>query len=94
MRDVSRIFCLLVVFMTPIFAQTRIDAINTNFRWLGPDEGIQDHASKRKMLGIAMAYETLARRAELLAARERPAETNEKPDCVRYDDPPGGDNVG
>jgi hypothetical protein len=43
-------------------------------------EGIQDHASKRTMLGIAMAYETLARRADLLAARERPAETDEKPD--------------
>ena len=31
---------LIIVFAAPISAQTRIDAINTNFRWLGPDDKI------------------------------------------------------
>jgi hypothetical protein len=52
-------------------------------------DGMRDRASKRTMLGIAMAYETLARRADLLAAGERSAETDEKRDGVRHDDPPG-----
>ena len=56
-------------------------------------DGMRDHASKRTMRGIAMAYETLARRADLLAAQERSAETNEKPDCVRHDDPPDGGGI-
>ena len=38
-------------------------------------DGMRDRASRRTMLGIAMAYETLARRADLLAAGERSAET-------------------
>jgi hypothetical protein len=48
-------------------------------------DGMRDRASKRTMLGIAMAYETLARRADLRAAGERSAETEEKPDGVRHD---------
>jgi len=52
-------------------------------------DGMRDHASKRTMLGIAMAYETLARRADLPAGRQRSAETDEEPDCVRHDVPPG-----
>jgi hypothetical protein len=43
-------------------------------------DGRRDDASKRTMLGIAMAYETLARRADRLAARELSAERDEKPD--------------
>jgi CreA protein len=31
---------LITVFAAPVSAQTRIDAINTNFRWLGPDDKI------------------------------------------------------
>jgi len=31
---------LIIVFAAPVSAQTRIDAINTNFRWLGPDDKI------------------------------------------------------
>jgi hypothetical protein len=54
-------------------------------------DGTRDRAAKRKMLGIAMAYDTLARRDDLRAARERSAETNEKPDCVRHDDPPSSE---
>jgi CreA protein len=30
----------LVLLSGPAFAQTRIDSINTNFRWLGPDDKI------------------------------------------------------
>ena len=29
-----------LIFSGPVSAQTRIDRINTNFRWLGPDDGI------------------------------------------------------
>jgi hypothetical protein len=42
--------------------------------------GMRDAASKRALLGIALGYETLARRADRLAAREQSAETDEKPD--------------
>ncbi len=42
--------------------------------------GMRDAASKRTMLEIALAYETLARRVDLLAAREQSTETDEKPD--------------
>lgn len=42
-------------------------------------DGMRDDASKRTMLGIAMAYETLAGRADRLAARELSAERDEKP---------------
>jgi CreA protein len=31
---------LLALAATPALAQTRIDSINTNFRWLGPDDKI------------------------------------------------------
>jgi CreA protein len=31
---------LLVLLSGPAFAQARIDSINTNFRWLGPDDKI------------------------------------------------------
>ena len=31
---------LLAAAAVPAFAQTRIDSINTNFRWLGPDDKI------------------------------------------------------
>jgi CreA protein len=40
MRSVA-ISCLSLIALTiPASAQTRIDAINTNFRWLGPDDKI------------------------------------------------------
>ena len=40
MRSVA-ISCLsLIALSIPGYAQTRIDAINTNFRWLGPDDKI------------------------------------------------------
>ena len=40
MRSVA-ISCLSLIALTiPGFAQIRIDAINTNFRWLGPDDKI------------------------------------------------------
>ena len=42
--------------------------------------GMRDAASKRALLEIALGYETLARRADRLAAREQSAETDEKPD--------------
>src|ERR1700735_1241208 len=40
MRVLSFAAGLLVLFTVPGFAQTRIDSINTNFRWLGPDDKI------------------------------------------------------
>ena len=42
--------------------------------------GMRDAASERALLGIALGYETLARRADRLAAREQSAEKDEKPD--------------
>lgn len=33
-------FLASVILIAPASAQTRIDAINTNFRWLGPDDKI------------------------------------------------------
>jgi CreA protein len=33
-------FMSLIAFTMPTYGQTRIDAINTNFRWLGPDDKI------------------------------------------------------
>jgi hypothetical protein len=47
-------------------------------------DGKRDDASKRSMLGMAKGYEALARRADLLIARQQSAETDEKPDsCER-----------
>jgi hypothetical protein len=43
-------------------------------------DGMRDDASKRSMLEIAMAYETLARRADRLAARELLPDTDERPE--------------
>jgi CreA protein len=40
MRTVAPILAALIALMIPAYAQTRIDAINTNFRWLGPDDKI------------------------------------------------------
>lgn len=40
MRATSHSLLLLAVFATSAIAQTRIDSINTNFRWLGPDDKI------------------------------------------------------
>jgi CreA protein len=40
MRAVALCFGLLVALAIPADAQKRIDAINTNFRWLGPDDKI------------------------------------------------------
>ena len=40
MRAVALCFGLLVTLTIPALAQKRIDAINTNFRWLGPDDKI------------------------------------------------------
>jgi CreA protein len=40
MRTVVLGFSSLITLASPVYAQTRIDAINTNFRWLGPDDKI------------------------------------------------------
>lgn len=40
MRLIPVLLVLLTACITPAFAQTRIDSINTNFRWLGPDDKI------------------------------------------------------
>ena len=40
MRAVALCLALLVALTIPAHAQKRIDAINTNFRWLGPDDKI------------------------------------------------------
>jgi CreA protein len=40
MRTVAPTLAALIALATPAYAQTRIDAINTNFRWLGPDDKI------------------------------------------------------
>jgi CreA protein len=40
MRVIVLLLALLVVLTIPADAQKRIDAINTNFRWLGPDDKI------------------------------------------------------
>jgi CreA protein len=40
MRTVAPILAALIAVTVPANAQTRIDAINTNFRWLGPDDKI------------------------------------------------------
>jgi CreA protein len=40
MRILSFAAGLLLLFSVPGLAQTRIDSINTNFRWLGPDDKI------------------------------------------------------
>src|ERR1700704_1053434 len=40
MRALASVVALLIALTTPVCAQTRIDAINTNFRWLGPDDKI------------------------------------------------------
>jgi hypothetical protein len=38
MRTVAPSLAALIALTIPAYAQTRIDAINTNFRWLGPDD--------------------------------------------------------
>ncbi len=40
MRIFATVVLLAVVMAAPVSAQTRIDSINTNFRWLGPDDKI------------------------------------------------------
>src|SRR5258708_28767823 len=40
MRAVASVVVSLIALTIPVCAQTRIDAINTNFRWLGPDDKI------------------------------------------------------
>jgi CreA protein len=40
MRVVAYSLALLIAFAIPASPQTRIDSINTNFRWLGPDDKI------------------------------------------------------
>ena len=40
MRSLCFLAILLLALDAPAFAQTRIDSINTNFRWLGPDDKI------------------------------------------------------
>jgi CreA protein len=40
MRVVIYSLALLIAFAIPASPQTRIDSINTNFRWLGPDDKI------------------------------------------------------
>ena len=40
MRSLCFLAVLLLALDAPVFAQTRIDSINTNFRWLGPDDKI------------------------------------------------------
>ena len=40
MRDIVVAAALLAGMTLPAFGQTRIDSINTNFRWLGPDDKI------------------------------------------------------
>jgi CreA protein len=40
MRAFGLGFISLIASTMPTYAQTRIDAINTNFRWLGPDDKI------------------------------------------------------
>jgi CreA protein len=40
MPSIANCLALLVAFAIPAYGQTRIDAINTNFRWLGPDDKI------------------------------------------------------
>jgi CreA protein len=40
MRATVLTFASFIALAVPAFAQTRIDAINTNFRWLGPDDKI------------------------------------------------------
>lgn len=40
MRILSIVAGLLLLCSVPGFAQSRIDSINTNFRWLGPDDKI------------------------------------------------------
>jgi CreA protein len=40
MRSLCFLAVLLLALDAPAFAQTRIDSINTNFRWLGPDDKI------------------------------------------------------
>jgi CreA protein len=37
---IALLAAVLTVLSGPTFAQTRIDSINTNFRWLGPDDKI------------------------------------------------------
>ena len=40
MRTIAYSLILLTAFAISVSAQTRIDSINTNFRWLGPDDKI------------------------------------------------------
>src|SRR6201989_744136 len=40
MRTIVYSLILLTAFAISVSAQTRIDSINTNFRWLGPDDKI------------------------------------------------------
>ena len=40
MRATVLTFAALIAVVSSALAQTRIDAINTNFRWLGPDDKI------------------------------------------------------
>ena len=40
MRAIASVVASLIALTIPVCAQTRIDAINTNFRWLGPDDKI------------------------------------------------------
>jgi len=40
MRTIAYSLILLTAFAISVSAQTRIDSINTNFRWLGPDDKV------------------------------------------------------
>ena len=40
MRRAALVLVALIALASPAGAQTRIDSINTNFRWLGPDDRI------------------------------------------------------
>jgi CreA protein len=59
MRAFAFIVASLLALTIPTHAQTRIDAINTNFRWLGPDDKIiierydDPNVAKRVLLYVA-----------------------------------------
>jgi catabolite regulation protein CreA len=72
MRTVAPSLAALIALTIPAYAQTRIDAINTNFRWLGPDDKIiVERYDDPKVANVSAALDLPKTRVDSQSRAER-----------------------